>query len=247
MAFIQTNSVAGPFTNLSSVDSGGGGGEPTTPPDDLNWILVTQAHIDAGTKYIGSAGDTLKSISETGDVVTVVLNAVGTSDGTREMTNIAIPIKSILTEVDFDLHDIMIWLVNPTNIGSVSAAIGIALGVNPGPSANMVGIICTSSQRRAQATTSSVSAGAETNTDALGRFICSAASASAEIGVTVSRIGTGGQTLQGSATIAADLSDADQVVLCIGAGSYSGAVTVDSTVSTKIYAATILKIGNPET
>ncbi len=215
--------------------------------DDIVWVPITQALINTGTKYVGSVTDTQTSLTESGGIVTGVCNTIaGTADGHRKTSGIGIPILNILPGLNFNLHNILVWMVNPVTGGpSASACMAVALVINPGPSGNGAGVLVTSSQRRAQSLSTTITAGAVVNTDAFSRFICSHADASGEIAVSVFRVGTSSQIMQSSVSAAVDLSNAANIKLYIQSGSYTGAVVATSFVSSKIYVAAVPKVAHP--
>lgn len=220
------------------------GGQGAGPPAGPNWVQLTQAMIDGGTKRTGTE-DTLKSAVESAGRTTVTSNAISTTrDGSRETSGQEIPILDILPDLDFDEHDILCWLDTPASSGA-AMALALAIGNAPGSSFDGSGVLVTSSRAHPQTITSTVAAATATSHSALARFICSGADAAGTVAAVVSKIEAAGQAFQGGTSDAVDLSDPAAVFVYLQAASYSSAQAEDSTASAGIYFAAVDKVASP--
>lgn len=218
----------------------------TAAAGSVEWVQLTQAMVDAGTKYTGSA-DTLKSAVVSGGVLTVTSNVIaGTADGIRETSGIGIPILSILPDLDPDLHNVAVYC-HDVQTSSVTMAMALALCTAPGASAVGVGMLVTDAARaHAQSQTATVAASSYTGPAALGMFFLSGDSATATVESHVDRVLTdGSRHHQGVSTVAVDLTNLANVYLYVQAASYSGAQIDNSTAAAEVYVGLVPKLSDP--
>lgn len=213
---------------------------------DVEWVQLTQAHLDAGTKYTGSA-DTMKSAAVSGGVLTITTNAIAaTADGIRETSGTGIPILSVLPDFDPDLHHIVVYLDDVQTSG-LTVAMAVALCTSPGSSAVGAGMLVTDAARaHAQSQTATIAASTYTGPAAMCTFFVSADSATATVEAHVDRVLTdGSRHHQGVATATVDVSNLANVFLFFQAASYSGAQVDNSTAAAQVYVGLLPKIVSP--
>ncbi len=211
----------------------------------VTWVQLTQAHLDAGTEYVGSTADTLQGAAVSGGRCTVTANAIaGTTDGVREATGIGITLPTILPAFSATQHDVGVYLRSIQG-STITMAMAVALCTVPGSSANGVGVLVTSANRAHPTTVAATVAASTFTGDAFCRFGVSGSDASATVSAVVERVVSGAPALQASTSATVDTTVLSSVYLVIQACSYSGAQLSGATCSAEIYFAALPKVRFP--
>lgn len=231
---------------LQKLGNGGPGGATAA-----QWFPLTQAMLE-GAGAADVAGS-MKSWSVVNGRLTVVFNAVGaTTDGIREAGGRSVPILDIAPEIDFNEHDLLIWLGNPS-APNATACIGIAVCNAPGAGADGVGVYAGESRGGGQGISSVASSSVLAGLDSVhARFSFSGPDAGGSVSATVfvqhdgTGVGYARALGNGASDVdAVNLSDPANVKLFFEALSYTGAQTEDTTVSADVYFAVVPRVTPP--